>query len=95
MYRGELIVLFKSLTLLVSLHNGVSSPSICDKIHDHTTEIYIYKTFHPIHLVTTRDHCSDVPPYTGPPKGGGVPCYMLYGFSMGLLYAITKILTLL
>ena len=26
---------------------------------------------------------------------GGVPCYMLYGFSMGLLYAITKILTLL
>ena len=26
---------------------------------------------------------------------GGVPCYMLYGFSMGLLYAITKLLTLL
>ena len=26
-----------------------------------------------------------------PQGGGGVPCYMLYGFSMGLLYAITKI----
>ena len=26
---------------------------------------------------------------------GGVPCYVLYGFSMGLLYAITKNLTLL
>ena len=33
------------------------------------------------------------PPTRGPYiiralKGGGVPCYMLYGFSMGLLYAI-------
>ena len=28
------------------------------------------------------------------PKGE-VPCYMLYGFSMGLLYAIAKHLTLL
>ena len=40
--------------------------------------------------------CVQIGSFLGPPpRGGGVPCYMLYGFSMGLLYAITNIFKLL
>ena len=38
---------------------------------------------------------ADIRAPRGAGGGGGVPCYMLYGFSVGLLYAITHFLALL
>ena len=38
----------------------------------------------------TISHMANETSITMAPKGGGVPCYELYGFSVGLLYAVSK-----